>query len=89
MGIKIVSVEKVDEEFLKNVFKEKEPLKNKKKNKFPLYPNVTFYDGEDVKSAVEWLKDELKKNMMYLHRGDETYLFKQINEAFSDVVIKS
>ena len=33
MGIKIVSVEKVDEEFLKDVFKDKEPLKNKKKNK--------------------------------------------------------
>ena len=66
-----------------------EPLKNKiiaQPTDFTsLEPIVLF---KDVKSAVEWLKVELKENMIYLHRGDKTYLFKQIDKAFEDVVKK-
>ena len=71
-----------------------EPLKNKElslalyldsfdKEKYP-----PIYLGKDIKSAVEWLKAELKENMIYLHRGDKTYLFKQIDKVFEDIIEK-
>ena len=60
-----------------------EPLKDKLLKKD--WQKFGFYREDDIKSAVEWLKEELKKNMIYLHRGDERYLFNQIDKAFSDL----
>lgn len=64
-----------------------EPLKGKKKNRFPSYPNVTFYDEETVKAAVEWLKGKIKG------RSDETIpqiftidVNELIDEAFEDII---
>lgn len=51
-----------------------EPLKDKKKNRFPSYPEVTFFDSDIIKSACEWLKDRL---------GNECD--KEVEEAFPDI----
>ena len=72
-----------------------EPLKNKRMDLFyktnecdncVTHPKGDFCRVIAIKSAVEWLKAELKENMIYLHRGDKTYLFKQIDKAFEDVI---
>ena len=65
-----------------------EPLKNKD-FKTDCEDGLHWFVYNDIKSAVEWLKAELKEYMIYLHRGDETYLFKQINKAFEDVIEKN
>ena len=63
-----------------------EPLKDKKKNRFPSYPNVVFYDEETVKSAVEWLKEEIN-----IEDADEKTarilisIYTKIDQAFPDI----
>jgi len=69
---------------------EPEPLKDKKKNRFPSYPNVTFYDEECISAAVEWLKetvDEYFERDDMPNRNNDIQLF--IKKAFEDVIKKS
>lgn len=64
-----------------------EPLLNKKKNRFPSYPNVTFYDEETISAAVEWLKQELPSQLIKQSRLYNVHTI--IDEAFEDVIKRS
>ncbi len=64
-----------------------EPLKDKKKNRFPSYPNVNFYDEENIKSAVEWLKDRLASRLIDYSERD--YIRDVVDEAFPDLNIQN
>ena len=77
-----------------------EPLKDKKKNRFPSYPNTTFYDEEAVAGAIRWLRLEIDNLYRKFNKGDvwrwgndqvcdecESYVMKKIDEAFPDLPI--
>ncbi len=64
---------------------EKEPLKDKihrltGTDEFKLI----YFEPEDIKSAVEWLKEEIRKEPF----GLTDWLDKKINKAFQDVMKK-
>jgi hypothetical protein len=44
-----------------------------------------LFAEEDVRSAVEWLKSEIKKDSAFFPKGN---LYLLIDEAFEDVVVK-
>jgi len=44
-----------------------------------------FFDGDDIKSAVEWLKEELKKHNDRPQYNKE-WVIELINKAFEDVI---
>ena len=62
-----------------------EPLKDKEITGQIKGKNVDrLYDERDVKSAVEWLKEELKKRDDRL-QYNKKWVYKLIDEAFEDV----
>jgi len=61
-----------------------EPLKERGLNEDDIYYGKmqgVFYSLEDVKSAVEWLKEEITKQKLL----QEGLIFHLINKAFEDV----
>ena len=61
-----------------------EPLKGKKDYVIEDCKD-TFFAEEDVKSAVEWLKEELKKHNDRPQYNKE-WVIELINKAFEDVI---
>lgn len=67
-----------------------EPLKNKKvtQDNFVIGEIDILYYDKDIKSAVEWLREELSRGISLNQKGNEMMLMisKKIDEAFEDVV---
>ena len=62
-----------------------EPLKNKMRP-FQLYMEATTaFTIDDVKSAVEWLKEEIRKKS---HKPNKLWFLDKIDETFEDVIKK-
>ena len=71
-----------------------EPLKEKEVKEFKQERNYGFdeiefiepmFKRKDIKSAVEWLKKELKDIIKYEH---DDWLMRKIDTAFEDVIKK-
>lgn len=65
-----------------------EPLKNKKTNMIKHGTNK-MYDGfyyDDIKSAVEWLKEQFPIYKQDLYTSSS--IFNKIDKAFEDVIKK-
>ncbi len=64
-----------------------EPLKGKKQD----FNNHNWYQEDDIKSAVEWLKEELKSYKGKVDKCDtETiFIFEKIDQAFPDLIGKN
>jgi len=61
-----------------------EPLKDKTQShchKKDLTDRHDIHDDKDIKSAVEWLKEELKRTLI----GVDGQITKVISQAFEDV----
>lgn len=69
-----------------------EPLKDKNyyaedyTTNISIKRNLPIYQRKDIKSAIEWLKDKLKKNQ--LSNLDYNYVCNDIDKAFEDVLKK-
>jgi len=67
----------------------KEPLRNKihtASTNNSLVVDKSFFVARDVKSAVEWLKEEVRKRRLFLiHPSRVTMLDNIIDEAFTDL----
>ena len=80
MGIKIVSVDVVDETFLEGVFSNPTPLKDKQRIDEKGHP---LFLKSDVYNAVEWLKGVIKP-LSYI-KIDRYRVIEAIEQAFPDL----
>ena len=65
----------------------KEPLKGKALKSIHNTIDCDIYKDKDIKSAVEWLKKQFKRNKSGTDNPFcNTYIEKKINKAFEDVV---
>ena len=65
------------------------------KNKLIRFDSKSLFEKKDIKSAVEWLKEQIKgTNCLSFNEDsndaqlDEEKIIKRIDEAFEDVVEK-
>ena len=96
--LKVIDVKKALKEFWREVNKMKpEPLKGKVTYNAERYGDSNEVNieliKEDIKSAVEWLKKEIRDKVYQIQTNSNEYeskelLMKIINQAFEDVTRK-
>ena len=51
--------------------------------------DAPYFDYDDIKSAVEWLKETIKKNQIdEIYINDELSLSEVIEQSFPDIILE-